>query len=380
MPVVKKNLAIDRAASQSHFASILISLRNRTLFFLGAFFLLAVCHSEQALAQNKTSLVNPISKPLVTNMYTADPSAHLFNGKIYIYPSHDIESSIAPNDKGDHFDMKDYHVLSMERIDGTVTDHGVALDIKDVAWADRQMWAPDAAYRKGRYYVYFPAKDKSGVFRIGVAASDSPAGPFKAEPKPIEGSFSIDPAVFTDTDGSTYMYFGGIWGGQLERWRTGKYDSNGKEPGKDEPALNPKIARLSKDMLRFDEAVRDIKILDKNGAPLLAGDNKRRFFEASWMHKHNGKYYFSYSTGDTHFIVYAVGDTPNGPFTYQGVILNPVLGWTTHHSIVEFSGKWLLFYHDSELSGGQTHLRNVKVTELKHRTDGTIETIDPYKK
>jgi hypothetical protein len=96
------------------------------------------------------------------------------------------------------------------------------------------------------------------------------------------------------------------------------------------------------------------------------------------MHKYNGKYYFSYSTGDTHFIAYATGDKPYGPFTYRGVMLNPVLGWTNHHSIVEFNGKWYLYYHDTEISGGQTHLRNIKVTELTHRPDGTIETITPY--
>jgi hypothetical protein len=130
-------------------------------------------------------------------------------------------------------------------------------------------------------------------------------------------------------------------------------------------------------MLSFDEPVKDIKIVDQAGKPLMAGDHNRRFFEASWMHKYNGKYYFSYSTGDTHFIAYAIGDNPYGPFTYQGVILNPVLGWTNHHSIVSFQNKWYLFYHDTELSG-KTHLRNVKVTELKHNADGTIQTITAY--
>jgi len=65
--------------------------------------------------------------------------------------------------------------------------------------------------------------------------------------------------------------------------------------------------------------------------------------------------------------------------TYKGVILTPVEGWTTHHSIVQVSGKWYLFYHDTELSG-KTHLRNIKVTELKHRPDGSIVTINPYVK
>jgi beta-xylosidase len=313
----------------------------------------------------------------VNDIYTADPSAHVFNGKIYIYPSHDIESGIAADDEGAHFDMKDYHVFSMDSPDGQITDHGVALKLEDISWAKRQLWAPDAAFHNGTYYLYFPAKDKEDVFRIGVATSSSPTGPFKAEAAPIKGSFSIDPAVFKDTDGKHYMYFGGIWGGQLQRWRTGKYDSAGKEPEKDQLALRPKVARMSKNMLQFDEQPKDVQIVDSTGKPLLAGDNQKRFFEAAWMHTYNGKYYLSYSTGDTHFIAYATGSSPYGPFTYRGVILNPVLGWTNHHSIVEFNGKWYLFYHDTEISGGQTHLRNIKVTELTHRPDGTIETINP---
>ena len=96
------------------------------------------------------------------------------------------------------------------------------------------------------------------------------------------------------------------------------------------------------------------------------------------MHKYNGKYYFSYSTGDTHKIVYGTGDSPYGPFTYQGCILTPVLGWTTHHSIVQFKEKWYLFYHDCQLSGGETHLRNIKMAELFYNPDGTIQTINPY--
>ena len=322
----------------------------------------------------------PISEPLVTHIYTADPSAHVFQGKIYIYPSHDIEAGIPQNDLGDHFDMRDYHVLSMTSVPGKVTDHGVALDKKDVPWSGRQLWAPDAAFFNGKYYLYFPLKDKQDVFHIGVATSDSPSGPFKAEATPIEGSFSIDPAVFQDTDGKFYMYFGGIWGGQLQRWRTGTYDPQGKEPADQEPAMGPRMARLKRDMLSFDEPVKEIQILDKDGKPLLTADHDRRFFEASWMHKYNGKYYFSYSTGDTHFINYATGTSPYGPFTYQGVILKPVIGWTNHHSIVEFKGKWYLFYHDSSLSGGKTHLRSIKATELKYRPDGTIETVEPYVK
>ena len=131
-------------------------------------------------------------------------------------------------------------------------------------------------------------------------------------------------------------------------------------------------------MISFAETPRDVVIQDEQGKPLSAGDNARRFFEASWLHKYKDTYYFSYSTGDTHFIAYATAKSPYGPFTYRGKVLEPVLGWTNHHSIVEFQGKWYLFYHDAQVSGGQTHLRNIKVTELKYRADGTIETIDAY--
>ena len=115
---------------------------------------------------------------LVKDIYIADPSAHVFDGKIYVYPSHDIESGIPENDNGDHFAMRDYHVFSMESIDGKVTDHGIALAIEDVPWAGRQMWAPDAAEKGGKYYLYFPVKDKTDIFHIGVAVSNKPEGAF----------------------------------------------------------------------------------------------------------------------------------------------------------------------------------------------------------
>lgn len=319
-----------------------------------------------------------ISQPLIKHMYTADPSAHVFNGKIYIYPSHDIDAGIPFNDLGDHFGMEDYHVISMDHPNGEAIDNGLALHIDDVPWAERQMWAPDAATKGGKYYLYFPAKQADGIFKIGVAVGDSPVGPFKAEPKPIEGSYSIDPAVFCDDDGSFYMYFGGIWGGQLQSYRDNVYSKDFEEPLANENALGPKMAKLSGDMKGFAETVKEVEILDENGKPLLAGDNERRFFEASWMHKYNGKYYFSYSTGDTHFICYATGDNPYGPFTYQGKILNPVVGWTSHHSICEFEGKWYLFYHDSSLSEGVTHLRSIKVAEITYDQAGKIQTLDPY--
>jgi hypothetical protein len=329
-----------------------------------------------------------ISQPLVRHIYTADPSAHVFNGKIYIYPSHDFEAGIPFDDLGNHFAMEDYHVFSMDDPDasagdlsaGPAVDHGIALHLNDVPWAKRQMWAPDAAYKNGKYYLYFPAKRPDDIFQIGVAVSDSPTGPFQAEPEPIRGSYSIDPAVFIDDtdDGTAYMYFGGIWGGQMQSYRNNRYNPHNQEPPANAPALGPRIARLTDDMLQFAEEVKEITITDEKGHPLLAIDNNRRFFEASWMHKYKGKYYFSYSTGDTHFICYAIGDNPYGPFTYAGRILNPVVGWTSHHSIIQFKGEWYLFYHDSSLSKGMTHLRSMKVAKLTYDENGYINIIDPY--
>lgn len=325
-----------------------------------------------------------ISQPLVKHIYTADPSAHVFNGKIYIYPSHDVDAGDAFDDLGSHFAMEDYHVLSMDSPTSEAVDNGLALHVNDVPWAAKQMWAPDANEKDGKYYLFFPAKDHEGIFRIGVAISDSPVGPFTPQPEAIKGSFSIDPAVYKDEDGSYYMYFGGIWGGQLQRWRSGTFNAAQPEspfaflPEANEPALCAKVAKLTDDLLEFAEAPKDVLITDENGEPLLQGDTDRRFFEASWLHKYNGKYYFSYSTGDTHYLCYAIGDNPYGPFKYAGRILEPVVGWTSHHSICAFENKWYLFYHDSSLSKGVTHLRSVKVTELIHDENGFIKTIKPY--
>ncbi len=318
------------------------------------------------------------NEPLVTHIYTADPSAHVFEDKIYIYPSHDLDHDGEDNDDGDQYKMEDYHILSMDDVDAPCVDHGEALHMKDVPWVSGQMWAPDAAFKNGKYYLYFPARDKNGIFRIGVATSDRPEGPFKPEESFILGSFSIDPAVLVDDDDKAYIYFGGLWGGQLESWMTNNFTKDFVEPAADAPMVGPRVAELSDDMLSLKEIPQEILIVDEDGNPIKAGDEDRRYFEGPWMHKYNGKYYLSYSTGTTHYLVYAIGDTPKGPFTYKGRILEPVIGWTTHHSIVEFKGKWYLFYHDSSMSNGVNHLRCVKFRELKYNEDGTIIPMKPY--
>ena len=363
-------------------------------------------HDISAETHSSVAYTLPITmeKPLVSHIYTADPSAHVFDGKIYVYPSHDRETDIQFNDNGDQYDMVDYHVISLDSVSQRpAKDNGVALKANDVSWVSKQTWAPDALQNPntGSYQLYFPARDKDGIFRIGVAISDKPEGPFTAEPEPIQGSYSIDPCSFVDEDKQAYLYFGGIWGGQLQCWTKTptsdlSFDSSKSGPqepsGAGVPALFPKVGKLkAPGLLEFDGSVQDMEVLDSSTMKaLFADDHDRRFFEAPWMHKYQGKYYFSYSTGDTHNICYAVGDSPTGPFVYRGHVLEEkhVSGWTTHHSFVEVprgkltdelegtqGSRWYLFYHDCELSGGVDHLRCVKVREVSYDESGDIHLV-----
>ena len=175
---------------------------------------------------------------LVPGDYMADPAVHVFDGKLYIYPSHDWESGIAENDNGDHFNMKDYHVYSMDDVmNGEIKDHGVVLSTEDIPWAGRQLWDCDVVCKDGKYYMYFPLKDQNDIFRIGVAVSDKPYGPFIPEANPMKGSYSIDPAVWDDGDGNYYIYFGGLWGGQLQRYRNNKALESAIFPEGEEEAI-----------------------------------------------------------------------------------------------------------------------------------------------
>jgi hypothetical protein len=325
--------------------------------------------------------------------FMADPAAHVFTAsdgsqRLFIYPSHDRDSGESFDDDGGHFQMKDYHVLSVSDVmNGEVTDHGKILDVEDVAWAEKQMWDSDVVEKNGRYHLIFSAKDYNGVFHLGVAVSDRPEGPFIPQAQPIRGSFSIDPCMFKDEDGQVYCYFGGLWGGQLQWYQPAKapYLKEGIDLGPaadrtqlyvspDTPALPSFVVRMSDDVMQFAEAPHPVVIVDETGKPLSAG-SPYRFFEASWMHKYKGRYYFSYSTGDSHLLCYAVGDNPYGPFVFQGVLLDPVVGWTTHHCIVEYKGEWFLLYHDCVPSNDTTWLRSLKVQHLFYDENGKIQKV-----
>ena len=288
--------------------------------------------------------------PFITHMYTADPSAHVFNDTLYVYPSHD-------QDTATWFNMDDWHVFSTTDMK-TWKDHGVALSLNNLNWAKKYAWAPDCVEKNGKYYFYFPTDQ----FHIGVAVSDKPYGPFhdpigkpllsKDSPGVICNRDFIDPAIFIDDDGSAYLFAG-------------------------QNTVN--AIKLNPDMVSYDGKVHIIEGTDK-------------FFEATWVHKYKGKYYLSYSSVDGK-ILYAMSDSIFGPYQCKGAILDEVNSGTNHHSIAEYKGKWYLFYHNSDLyyknnpgekqvldwNGKNPFRRSICVDYLYYNDDGTIRKVVPTK-
>jgi hypothetical protein len=310
--------------------------------------------------------------PFITAVYTADPSAHVFEGRVYVYPSHD-------KDNPGWFDMEDYHVFSTADMTNWV-DHGVVITWKDIPWvltptsnptgengtyaqndAHPRLWAPDCAFKNSTYYLYIPATDKDGNFKIGVATSQnqSPVGPFISESDPISGSSSVDPCVFVDDDGQAYMFYGGQG--------SGGRDGHG-----------PLWVKLKGNMKEFDGTPQEIPT-----------SQVQYWFEASWVFKRNNTYYLTYSTGgnltdSTHpdsQIAYATSNDIRGPWTYRGVAIGDVTGWTNHQSFVQFQGDWYAFYHTCDLSGpdssGNYNIgkRSICVDKLNFNNDGTMQTV-----
>lgn len=302
------------------------------LFFL---FLLLSCTLIFAKAQN----------PIISNQFTADPTARVFEGKVYLYPSHDIPSPIEK--LKEWFCMADYHVFSSENLTDWY-DHGVIVSQDNVPWVDSEsysMWAPDCVYRDGKYYFYFPStsndKNRRG-FNIGVAISDKPYGPFQPEEKPITGISGIDPCVLIDDDGEAYIY----WSGR-----------------------GMQVAQLNKNMIELSSEPMQIE-----GLP--AG-----FKEGPFVFKRKEKYYFTFPwvQDKTEKLAYAIGDNPMGPFVFQGIIMDesPTGCWTNHHSIVEYKNQWYLFYHHNDYSPSFDKNRSARVDTLFFNSDGSIQEVIP---
>jgi beta-xylosidase len=291
--------------------------------------------SGTLLLANSTFATNP----LIMDQFTADPTARVFEGRVYVYPSHDIPASPGRG-RTNWFVMEDYHVFSSENLTDW-TDHGVILNQTNVPWLKRMsfdMWAPDCVFKNGKYYFYFPTGG-----RIGVAIADKPYGPFEPEEKPIPGVGGIDPGLLIDKDGSAYLF-----------WARGRIS----------------VAKLKDNMVELDSQPRVITNLPTAG-----------LIEGPFPFERNGIYYLTYphAQNKTERLEYATSANPFGPYRQAGVILDESASgcWTVHQSIVEYKGQWYLFYHDKDLSPAFDKNRSIRADYMYFNEDGTIQKVIP---
>jgi hypothetical protein len=304
-----------------------------------ACFLLA---GAAALLQTSAAVA---TNPLIMDQFTADPTARVFEGKIYVYPSHDIKAPPGYKGKPNWFVMEDYHVFSSENLTDW-KDHGVIVTQTNVPWADPtaySMWAPDCVFKDGKYYFYFPAIAKGGGFKIGVAVGDKPEGPFTPMATAIEGVNGIDPSVLIDKDGTAYLYY----------------------------SLNKIfVAKLKPNMLEIEGEPKVIDNLPTKG-----------LLEGPFAFERNGLYYLTYPhvENKTERLEYATSTSPLGPFKQRGVILDELESgcWTVHHSILDYGEQSYLFYHDKDLSPTFDKNRSIRADKLFFNADGTIQKVKP---
>jgi len=282
--------------------------------------------------------------PIIRDQFAADPTARVFEGRVYLYPSHDIISPVEPERRW--FCMADYHCFSSENLTDW-TDHGLILSQENVPWGKPDgysMWAPDCVYKDGKYYFYFPDAPKEGRgFNVGVAVASSPGGPFIPEAHQIAGVMGIDPCVLVDTDGSAYLYWSG---------------------------MGLQVAKLKDNMTELD------------GAPIRLDENlPAGFKEGPFAFKKDGKYYLTYPwvQDKTETLAYAMGDSPLGPFEFKGLIMEQHADgcWTNHHSLVEYEGQWYLFYHHNDYSPQFDKNRSARIDKVAFNADGTIQPVTP---
>lgn len=292
---------------------------------------------EKDSSFRKSELITS-GNPIIKHIRSADPSAEVWNdGQVWIYASHDHDDAV------DYSTMDRYHAYSSYDMVNW-KDHGEILHARDVSWGNPNngfMFAPDAAYKDGVYYLYFPTLSSDWKWRVGVATSSKPEGPFTDIGRYIDGPDHIDPTCFMDDDGQAYL----IWGGD---------------------AQNPKIARLKENMTELDE---EPKVID-------FGFNN--FGEGGYMHKKDSIYYFSYTCNTCYPFqgYYSMGDNPYGPFEYKGEVNRMPPGAQDHHSIIEFHGQWYYFYHVGNYgTDGSAFRRNVCVDSLFYNSDGTMQLV-----
>ena len=294
------------------------------------------------------SLSASAQNPVIRDQFTADPTARVFNNKVYLYPSHDIFPP--EGQRQDWFCMEDYHVFSSENLTDW-TDHGVIVSQEKVPWGNPEgysMWAPDCVEKNGKYYFYFPNAPKSvRGFAIGVAVADSPEGPFTLEPEPIKGVMGIDPCVLVDDDGQSYIYWSG---------------------------MGIRGAKLQADMKQLDGEQQVMEGLPEGfkEGPFAFRRGDWYYLTFPWVRgsKENG-------ANPTETLAYAMSKSPLGPWDFKGVIMAEHANscWTNHHSIVNYRGQWYLFYHHNAFSPRDDKRRSVQIEKLYFNADGTIREV-----
>jgi len=274
--------------------------------------------------------------PVVQTCFTADPAPMVYNNTVYLYTSHDEDD--APDDGFKMLNWKCYTSTDMSNW----TDHGTIASLATFSWAATyNAWAPQCIFRNGKFYLYCPVAQKNGVMAIGVAVSDSPTGPFTdAIGKPLIGRSGedIDPTVFIDDDGQAYLYWGN-------------------------PNLN--YVKLNQDMVSY------------SGSIVKESSKPSNYQEGPWFYKRNGLYYLAYaSTCCPEGIGYCMSNSPTGPWTYKGLIVNPQPNSAGNHpGIIDYKGNSYVFGFNAALPGGGNQRRSVCVEKFNYNSDGTIQNV-----
>lgn len=281
--------------------------------------------------------------PIIKTVFAADASAHVWENDpdtLWLYTSHD-----EPN-ANTHDGMQSYHVFSTKNM-VDYTDHGRVFHLSQASWAVSHMWAVDAVFRHGKYYLTYCAVERAtSQFRTGIAVSDQPQGPFDdlGYIKGIE--WGQDPALFVDDDDTPYLFWG--CGGQCFG------------------------CRLTDDLMSRDGEVVDL-------APQL-----KWVFEGPFVHKYKNKYYLTYpglyENKWPEIMYYAMADSPLGEYKFCGEYIPLFEGHsgTNHGSILKFKDRWYAVHHSAWLTG-QSECRCLMCDYLEYNADGTIKPIIPDK-
>ncbi len=305
------------------------------------------------------TMILQAQNPIVQTYFTADPAPMVYNGAVYLYTTHDEDETV-----DNFFTMYDWRCYSSTDMVNW-TDHGAVASLNDFVWSGKMngAWAPQCIERNGKFYLYCPIHGDG----VAVLVADSPTGPFH-DPlgkRLIESNHiwnDIDPTVFIDDNGQAYLYWGN-------------------------PALY--YVKLNEDMISYDRSIGEngvvpVAMTTESFGAKTGRDGKlgTTYTEGPWIFKRDNQYYMVYAAGGIpEYIAYSTAPSAEGPWTYQGFIMERAdhLAFTNHPGIIDYKGNSYFFYHDQDLSGGEGFKRSVSVEQFNYNEDGTIPLILPTK-